>query len=321
MLRPFSVLLLLGLAGPRHVTGHGQAGDTLAPPPPSVSDTARRVEGARPGAGAALHHTDIVGIAAGVSVWPPDLFCTGPMTGTAQPLDPRGVLQRIQLAAKCGVRLVLVTPRKFLTTSGRVKGAFLVDRAKALTDQYAAELPPDTLRKYRETLLGMNLADDYDCRKCWGGQQISQSDIEDWAAYTRTKLPGLPLGVRVEADWVAADPKLAPLLDYTWAQYQSRKGDQQSYYDKAAREARSLGLKIVMGVSVQNCYGVGSGPCSPADLLKFGTAAVSNPASCAFLNWKYDPETWDDPQVQATWAKLLALAKSRPTTDCRRAGD
>jgi hypothetical protein len=33
------------------------------------------------------------------------------------------------------------------------------------------------------------------------------------------------------------------LLDYTWAQYLTRNGDPQAYYDKAATTARSLGLR------------------------------------------------------------------------------
>jgi hypothetical protein len=301
MLRSIALLLLLGAALHAGVAERPTDRPLASPPVPD--------SGQAPAAR---------GLAAGVSAWPANMYCSGPMTGTMQPLDPRTVLPRIQLAAKCGLRLVIVTPRKFLTTTGRVKGVFLLDRAKSLTDDYAAQLPPDTLRKYRETLLGMNLADDYNCRKCWGGETISQSDIEAWAAYARTRLPGLPLGVRIEPKWVADDPRLAPLLDYTWAQYHTKKGDQQQYYDGVARDAQRLGLKVVMGVSVQNCYGGGSGPCRPDDLLKFGTAAVTNPASCAFLNWRYDAETWDDPQVQATWAKLLALAKARPTADCRR---
>jgi hypothetical protein len=306
MIRPSAALFLLCLLGPRPLGGYQpQAHPTTGPR--AAADTAR------PG-------PEPVGIAAGVSVWPPDLYCAGPMTATMQPLEPRVVLDRIQLAARCGLRLVIVPPRKFLTSTGKGEGVFLLDRAMELTDRYAARLPPDTLRKYRATLLGMNLADDYNCAKCWGGQTISRSDIASWAAYARTKLPGLPLGVRIEPKWVADNPKLASLLDYAWAQYQTRRGDQQAYYDKAASEAKRLGLRLVMGVSVQKCYGPDSGACTVADLLRFGTTAVTHPASCAFINWRYDAATWDDPAVQAAWAKLLALAKSRPTQDCRRQG-
>ena len=68
-----------------------------------------------------------------------------------QTLEPRLLLAGIQLAARCGVRLVLVAPRRLLTTNGQTQGVFSVDSAKRLTDRYAAVLPADTLRKYRAT--------------------------------------------------------------------------------------------------------------------------------------------------------------------------
>ena len=90
---------------------------------------------------------DSVGLAAGLNTWPADLYCRGPMTATVQPLEPSELLDRIRLAAKCGVRLVLVPPRRFLTVNQKTKGVFSVDNAERLTDRYAEELPPDTLRK------------------------------------------------------------------------------------------------------------------------------------------------------------------------------
>lgn len=63
---------------------------------------------------------------------------------------------------------------------------------------------------------------------------ITQAQIAEWAAYARAKLPGLPLGVRKTADWVAAYPSLAPLLDYTWAQYHTRRGAAAAYFAAAA---------------------------------------------------------------------------------------
>ena len=205
-----------------------------------------------------------------------------------------------------------------ITANGQAVGGFSVDSAKRVIDRYAAVLPPDTLRKYRATILGLNLADDYACTACWGGQPITQIQIAAWAAYARTRLPGLPLGVRVTPDWVAAYPALAPLLDYTWAQYHTRKGDPQAYYDRAATLALSLGLGVVMGVNVENCYGDGGTACAAADLVRFGTLAVSHPASCAFLNWKYDEATWQQADIRAAWDGLLALARARPARECRR---
>jgi hypothetical protein len=261
---------------------------------------------------------ELRGLAAGLSAWPSGFYCGGLTTGATQQLDSRAVLGRIQLAAACGVRLVLVPPRRRLTVNGQPDGAFSVDSAKRFTDRYAAALPADTLRKYRATILGLNLADDYTCTTCWGGKGIRQVQIAAWAAYARTKLPGLPLGVRVTPDWVQAYPALAPLIDYAWAQYHTRKGDQQTYYDRAASIAAALGLRVVMGVNVEDCYGVGTSACRADDLVRFGTLAVSHPGSCAFLNWRYDEHTWDAPDVRAAWDGLLALARARPAAECRR---
>ncbi len=177
----------------------------------------------------------------------------------------------------------------------------------------------DTIRKYQATILGLNLADDYGCLRCWGGKAITQAQIAEWAAYARAKLPGIPLGVRVTPDWVAAYPALAPRLDYAWAQYATRKGDAQAYFDKAATIAQQLGLRMVMGVNVENCYDSGgSAPCSAADLVRFGSLAVRHPASCAFISWRYDEVTWQRPEIREAWEGLLAAARGRRAEECRR---
>ena len=189
------------------------------------------------------------------------------------------------------------------------------------TDRYAAVLTPDTLRKYRATLLGLNLADDYGCTRCWGGTVITQKQIAEWAAYARAKLPGLPLGVRRTPDWVAAYPALAPLLDYTWAQYhiearrsggvlRRRGGDRV-----AARPPGGDG-----GQRRTTATERATSPCDAATLARYGTLAVSHPATCAFLNWRYDEATWQQPEIRAAWDRLLALAKARPAQECRRVG-
>ncbi|HWB43635.1 MAG TPA: hypothetical protein VG500_20410 [Gemmatimonadales bacterium] len=258
--------------------------------------------------------------AIGLSGWPPDSFCAGPMSAAMQQVPPKEVLRRIHQAARCGVRLVLVPPRRMLTADGRPDGAFLVEAAKRVIDRYADELPPDTLRKYRATILGFNLADDYGCKRCWGGQAITQAEIAQWAGYARARLPGVPLGVRVIPEWVAKDPALASLLDYAWAQYHTKKGDAKSYFDEAAATADQLGLRVIMGVNVHDCYGVGTDPCSSEDLVRYGRMALSHPASCAFINWRYDEKTWRRSDMRGVWEELVAMAKKRGAQECRRSG-
>ena len=169
-------------------------------------DSARVVDSVRAAAKPAPDRGDFP---AGLSTWPTDQYCGGMMSAAMQQVDPRALLARLQLAARCKVRLVLVPPRRLLTANGLPSGLFSVDSAKRFTDLYAAVLPADTIRKYRATILGLNLADDYGCLTCWGGKAITQAQIAEWAAYTRAKLPDIPLGVRVTPDWVAAHPPLA----------------------------------------------------------------------------------------------------------------
>ncbi len=335
---PTALLLLLGLAsagaaqapgtaawtldlGDYTIYGHTTYNPTLLLIPRIVVDTVRGVDSTVVVDSVAATRKHTAGFAAGLSAWPTGSYCAGPVTAAMQQVDPRALLGRLQLAARCNVRLFLVPPRRLLTANGRPDGAFSVDSAKRFSDMYAARLPPDTIRKYRETILGLNLADDYGCERCWGGRPITQAEIAEWAAYTRAKLPGVPLGVRVTPDWVEENPALAPRLDYAWAQYATRKGDAQAYYDRSATIAHRLGLRVVMGVNVENCYEPGgSAPCTAADLVRFGTLALSHPASCAFVNWRYRETTWARPEVREAWADLLEVARRREAQECRRPG-
>jgi hypothetical protein len=338
MFRPTVVLSLLGLAssaaaqaantvgwsisvGEFTIYGHTDYTPTITLIPRIVFDTARGSDSARvvDSVRATPAPSGTLGFAAGMSQWPEASYCAGPTSAATQPLAPGAVLSRVQLAARCGVRLVIVPPRRFLTTTGQTTGPFSVDSAKRLIDRYAAVLPPDTLAKYRATIIGMNLGDDYSCKDCWGEVPVTQTQVAVWAAYARTRLPGLSLGVRVTPDWVAKSSTLAPLLDYTWAQYHTGKGDAQKYFDNAAAIAARLGLRVVMGLNVHDCYGVGSSPCTAADLLRFGTMAVQHPASCAFLSWRYDEPTWQRVEIREAWTGLLAVARARKAEECRRA--
>ena len=340
MSRPSSaLLLLLGLASPGAaqapspvawtlaigdftIYGRTTYSPTIILRPRIVYDTAHVVDSARVVDSVRAAGKSHTGFAAGLSTWPTDSYCAGPMSAAMQQVDPRVLLGRLQLAARCNVRLVLVPPRRMLTTTGQAAGEFSVDSAKRFTDRYAALLPADTIGKYRETILGLNLADDYGCVRCWGGKAITQAQIAEWAAYTRAKLPGIPLGVRVTPDWVAAHAPLAPLLDYAWAQYATRKGEAQTYFDQAATIGQRLGLRVVMGVNTENCYDAGaSRPCTAADLVRFGRMAVGHPGSCAFVSWRYDEGTWARADVRAAWEGLVGEERGRKGEDCRRVGD
>ena len=100
----------------------------------------------------------------------------------------------------------------------------------------------------------------------------------------------------------------------------TRQGDAKAYYENAATIAQRLGLRMVMGVNVEDCYGGGTDPCTAADLLRFGTMAVSHPASCAFIGWRYNEATWQRAEIREAWEGLLAVARGRGAEECRRVG-
>jgi hypothetical protein len=328
-------LLLLGLASPAGaqmptpapwtlvsgdytIYGHTDYNPILTLVPRVVFDTAAGLDSTRVVDSVRAGSPAPVGLAAGLSNWPASMYCGNAASGTVQPLDPRDLLARVQLGARCGVRLVLVVPRRLLTTNRLTEGPFSVDSARRATDQYAAVLPPDTLRKYRWILVGLNLADDYTCLRCWGGKAITQAQLAEWAEYARAKLPGLPLGVRRTPDWVAQSPALAARIDYVWAQYHTARGEIRKYFDAAADLAARLGLRVVMGLNAHDCHGLNTTPCTPAELVTFGTTAVSHPATCAFLSWRYDEPTWQRADIRMAWDSLLALARARRAQECRR---
>ena len=237
----------------------------------------------------------------GSATGPEDILTAGSVaSGTVQPLDPDELLERVQLASRCGVRLVLGDPPPAAPTTNReTVGPFSVDSARRATDRYAAVLTADTLRKYRPTLIGLNLADDYGCKECWDGKVITQAQIADWVAYARAKLPGLPLGVRRTPDWVAEYPALAPRIDYVWAQYHTRRGDPVAYFDDAAAIAGRLGLRVVMGVNVHDCHGAGTTPCTATEADPLRHPRGQPQGQCAFLNWRYHAATWQRAEIRA----------------------
>jgi hypothetical protein len=135
----------------------------------------------------------------------------------------------------------------------------------------------------------------------------------------RPRLPGLPLGVRITPNWVSTYATLAQYLDYAWAQYNSRQGDPQAYFDAAADGAAKLGLRVVMGLNVEDCSGGGTASCMAAELTMYGSIAATHPGSCAFISWQHVETTWASADIRAAWDTLLAAAKGRVGRECRRA--
>jgi hypothetical protein len=238
------------------------------------------------------------------------------VSSSSQPTSTDALLAHLQDARKCNVRLVIVPGRKYITQGGTTGSPFSLTNAKAFTDRMAAVLKPDTLAKYQPWIIGFNLADDYGCAECWGGVKVTQSEIAAWASYTRTKIPGLRIGIRVEPTW-AQGSTLPGLIDYAWAQYHTGKGDARTYFDKHAALAKSLGLSLAMGVNVKYCAGAGTAPCTPAQIKTFMGMAAQYPDNCALLGWEYNTTAMAQTGMADAWDYVLKLAAQHPDVTCK----
>jgi hypothetical protein len=252
--------------------------------------------------------------AAGFWEYPTTLCNTAGVTGSARTRSTSNLLEHLQTARKCGVRVVLVPNRSSITTTGTTKAPFSLDSAKAYIDRLAKILVPDTLAKYDAEIVGFNLADDYGSTDQWGGTTVSPSEIEAWARYTKAKLPTLRLGVRVEATWVTAS--LASTIDFAWAQYHKGKGDPTTYFNRQRDVAKNLGISLVTGVNSTHCGGAGSTFCTPQEIRTFMGMAVQRPESCGAFAWDYDTQQMAVAGMTDAWAYVLDLAKQRGGKPC-----
>ena len=131
MFRPLIALslLLLGLVIPARAQDGAPADEASA--------EARRVEHARQ-------------FAIGMSTWPTEWYCSGPMSAAMQQVPPPEVLPpgpaRLPLRSPPGA---WCPPAGCSPPIGQPDGRFSIDMAnRVISTRYARELPPDTLAKY-----------------------------------------------------------------------------------------------------------------------------------------------------------------------------
>jgi hypothetical protein len=241
------------------------------------------------------------------------------VTASSQSTSTSDLLGFLQTARKCNVRLAIVPLRKYLTVDGLKGSPFSPDSAKAFTDRMAKVLVPDTLRKYDPWIIGFNLADDYGCASCWGGVPVTPAQIETWARYIRTKIPGLRLGVRADPTaFVAKSTTLQSAIDYAWAQYHTGKGDAKTYFDKQVSVAKSQGLALAMGLNLKYCDGVSGGiACTPAQIRTYLGLAAQYPDNCALLGWTYSSTALEQTEMADAWDYVLKLAAQHPDVPCK----
>lgn len=250
-----------------------------------------------------------------------------PFTSTMVGVDPSKALVVLQRAAKCGIRLQAVYPRRLYTTNGASQGPYSPVKHRALSDAYARALPPDTLRKYRDngTLLGLVTGDDFGCAPCWGGVVIPLTEARDAANYAKRKMPAAPIGVRVDAIRMLAGAPTGWQIDYAIAQWIAspgmlrRYGTPENWFRLNASAGVTLRLVgIYYNINTYHCTGPSTTPpCTPSQVTSYGGAALAQPKTCGFISWRWEPRIWTG-AYRLAWERLFQQAKSKTSPRCWR---
>jgi hypothetical protein len=69
-------------------------------------------------------------------------------------------------------------------------------------------------------------------------------------------------------------------------------------------------------MNAEDCEGVGTPPCSGADLREGLEPILRHTAVCASFSWKWTEATWRNTGIRDAWDYLHGVATSLPTTTC-----
>lgn len=251
------------------------------------------------------------GLAFGFSGWPRDNWCRNTFTGTFVAAPPNTVVNTVKRARECNFRVVLIWPRRMMTTNGQSDGAFSPEKMKQLADQYArlnAQVLPYVQSGH---FIGYMPLDDMGCKRCWGGKGITQAQAEEGYKYAKQRLGAIPLGIRVIPAWIKQRPGMSQWIDFAWAQYVLNKGHYKTFFDKASADARSLPypMKLAGGINVYHFSKPFDGrPITATELQTIGGYIIEHHAICFSTSWM----AWDGWSANgrgAVVANLVAKAK------------
>lgn len=264
------------------------------------------------------------GVAQGMYNYPIDKFTwNGPFNAVAMNVPPAGSADRIRNVCATGMRIVMVIPRRYITTTGGNKAPFSPSKGDAVVDAYKRDGLGQAVAACPRALLSVNLADDYGCAECWGGKITTQQQIYAWAKYWKQQLPNIPIGVRVEPAWILKVPSLGlqNVIDNANCQYRTKKGPIGTYLPRCVADAKKLGLKLIGGMNVTHGVYAGSPPpLTPDQIRTFGGAYARESDVCAVVNWWVD-DNFSKADYQKAYVDVASILRARSTTtNCTRGG-
>ena len=174
------------------------------------------------------------------------------------------------------------------------------------------------------TLMGHFIMDEPNDRNDWNGHQVALADIDEMARYSKEIWPDLPAIIRA---WPAyLEGYQYRYLDAAWAQYHARFGSIDDFIATNVRDAKAIGLPLVMGLNVV-AGGGESGiqgyhhdkyAMTASQVRSWGNAMLDQPYVCAFFMFRYNSDYFARADIQAVMAELSEKAQSLPNRPCRR---
>lgn len=255
----------------------------------------------------------------GLSHWPLDKFCNGPLTGTVVTVTPDAAPGVLHRAADCGVRVMLAPPRRYMTTNGENNGHFSLSRAKEQVDRLARRLPPSESDRYPKAFGGWWMIDEPKCANCWGGRSITPSDLSNYLAYARQKL-GHPIIARENPQNLRGTyPGAVKSIDAGWVVWTMRRSlGQRAYYDLHASIARDLGIKVALVFNAADCSGNLTSPCSASQIAQYSQVAATHAANCFDVSWQWESGTWGQSAIRTAWGNAVNLGRAQSARSCRK---
>ena len=174
------------------------------------------------------------------------------------------------------------------------------------------------------TLMGNFLMDEPSDPKNWFGHQVSRADIDEMARYSKEIWPDLPAIIR-GWPWYLKGYQYQ-YLDAAWAQYHARFGSIDDFIATNSRDAKDLGLSLVIGLNALSGGGEhgmqgfykDKFSMTASQLKTWGGALLAQPYGCAFFMFRYDTVYFARPDIREAMAELSQKAQSLPVQPCRR---
>jgi hypothetical protein len=160
------------------------------------------------------------------------------------------------------------------------------------------------------------LVDQPHCASCWGGRAIDWATVEEMARYSKSIWPGLGTVVRSEPSDLARAAFRWNYLDAGWAQYNTRMGDVKTYITSEVAQAKTEGLGLIAGLSVDHASGGQSAPMTASQIKAYGTVLASQPYVCAVAGWKYDASYLSQTGIRAALDSVATVARNRASGAC-----